>query len=229
MTSEKKGGINWSHVVTTIVITAIVCIGGTFIALNVKMAHLEEQIISIKENNKKNQFEEAQKNSKVEEALHATNIPSTNSQIKPNVKVQQENSTHVSQMKPDNLTQLQRGSIKSDNEFDNEVQHEGYLKIKVLENKQPIPFVNYWVSCAKPKGKTDDSKALSQEIFIGDFSGIAFINCKINDDRWFLEVGEPMMPNCHIVINGKIIPDKYIVMTNDNKSSNYTIKLKRIR
>ena len=53
--SEKKGGINWSQVITTIVITAIVSIGGTFFALNVKIAHLEEQINSIKENNKANQ------------------------------------------------------------------------------------------------------------------------------------------------------------------------------
>jgi len=53
--SGKTAGINWSQVLTAVFITAIVSIGGTFIALNVKMAHLEEQIKSIKENPNTNQ------------------------------------------------------------------------------------------------------------------------------------------------------------------------------
>ena len=208
------------HYLSVVIITILIII----IILLIKNSPYSIQIVS-----EKNKQQEIQQTPKIEEPLKDTTIPSNESLIKHNIKTQQENQRNLPEKKADNQVQQQNTSTKSDNELDNEVKHDGYLTISVLENNQPIPFVNYWVSCAKPERKTDDSKVLSQEIFIGDFSGTAFINCKINDDRWFLEVGKPMMPNCYIVINGKIIPDKYIVMTNDNKSSNYTIKLKRSR
>lgn len=211
-----------THILWVVIITLIIVIAIELFSLSP---------YSIKFERDGNQFTEVQKVAKIEEPLNSTNISSTESQKKPIVKIQQENPTHVSQLKSGNQANLQRSSIESDNGFVNEVQHEGYLTIRVLENKQPIPFVNYWVSCAKDKQtEPNDKKVLSQEIFIGDYNGTAFINCKINNERWLLDMftTELKMPNCNIEINGKIIPDNYIIKSQNKESANYKIELKKI-
>lgn len=174
---------------------------------------------------------EQQQTPKKNESFDSTNISSTESQKKLIVKIQQENKKRIAEINSDNHIRQQSTSIKLDSDLDNIVQHKGYLTIKVLENSLPIPFIDYYISCEKEKHQgSNDRKVLSQEIFIGEYNGTGFINCKINNDRWLLDKwkDELKMPNTVIEINGKIIPDRYIIISNNEESANYRIKLERI-
>lgn len=116
--------------------------------------------------------------------------------------------------------------------IDNEVEHQGFLRIRVICNSQPITFIGSYVSCAQNKQpELYNSKVSYVEIGIQDDCEIAFINCKINNERWLLDRYTPelKMPNCNIEINGKIILDNYIVKTENGESANFTVKLKRIK
>jgi hypothetical protein len=141
-----------------------------------------------------------------------------------------ENQVNNSEIESESQNRQQSPTLNSITELDNEVQHDGYLTIKVLENSQPIPFINYYVSCAKTnQQEPNDKKMLFVKILIEDFNGTAFINCKVNNDRWLLDrfKSELKMPNCYLEVNGKIIPDKYIVKTENGESANYKVILKR--
>jgi hypothetical protein len=120
--------------------------------------------------------------------------------------------------------------MNTENGPNNEVQHKGTLVIRVLSNSKPISFIGSYVSCAIKKQPEVYDPVYSKEVTISNDCKLAFINCKINDERWLLDmyVPEMKMPNCNIEINGRIIPAEFIEQSDDRKSANYKIRLKKI-
>ena len=150
---------------------------------------------------------------------------------KPTDKLAKENNS-MSEAISRSQTQPQIMPTTQSKKLDNEVEHQGSLKIRVICNSQPITFIGTYVSCAQNEQRQLYNPGISHiEIAIRNDCDIALINCLINKERWLLDriTPELKMPNCNIEINGKIIPDNYIVKSEDGESANYKVKLKRLK
>jgi hypothetical protein len=180
-----------------------------------------------------------EKNNKAGELqTYNTNDSNTNKQSssvghneKPTNKLTKENNS-MTEANSESQIQSQIMPSTQSEKLDNVVEHQGFLKIRVLCNSQPITFIGTYVSCAQNEQRQFYNTGISQiEIAIRNDSDIALINCLINKERWLLDRFTPelRMPNCNIEINGKIISNNYIVKTDDGESANYKVKLKRLK
>lgn len=113
----------------------------------------------------------------------------------------------------------------------NEVEHNGTLKIRILKDSTPIPFIGYSISCAKDEQPQYFNATTEKVVEIGNCDE-TLINCKLSQQRWLLDryKSPNIILNYNLEINGKIIPSnkEYIIETeNDNKkSADYVILLK---
>lgn len=110
----------------------------------------------------------------------------------------------------------------------NEVEHEGILTIQTLKDGKPVSFVGYSVSCAVEKSLRKFPSTNKVEVPI-DECGETMINMQLNQQRWLVDqYAKPkFLTGYDLVINGKPIPTKYVLNTNNGKSADYQIILRR--
>jgi hypothetical protein len=107
-------------------------------------------------------------------------------------------------------------------------QKDRILRIRIIKNNEPQPFLGYFVSCAKTPGNVlFETIKTSVEVPISEDENIAFINCKLNNERWLLDrfAGQLVLEDYDLEINGKIISKEKIEKTSNGESANYKVNL----
>lgn len=126
---------------------------------------------------------------------------------------------------------------QNDNLPENFVLHDGTLKIRVLNNNKPVKIIESAISCSKVQGNVPYDDGVYEFVAkIIPACEVTYVNVKLaleNDTRWLLDRSRKpnkMMLNYFLEINGKIFPNKYeyIVENEEDNTINFVVKLKRV-
>lgn len=111
---------------------------------------------------------------------------------------------------------------------ENEVDHTGILKIEIRKGDKLIPFIAYSISCASDKPLVKFKSITVVEVPIDDCTE-TMINLQLDQKRWLLDqyARPKILTNYDLVVNGKVIPTKYVENTNNNKSADYRVALRK--
>lgn len=107
------------------------------------------------------------------------------------------------------------------------VAHDGTLNVKVLKGTYPQKFIGAYVNCAKGEDEVHFQNGVTEyEVTIHEETETAYINCRMNKDRWLADATTPpLVMNEHsLEVNGTIIPAKYVEKTLNGKSANFVFR-----